>query len=276
MITPVERLSDRAVDAALTVLPSVGLAEVLRRAELQHRIDRKYIVPTGTFTRWMQRLGDSLQVLQIDQRRSFRYESIYFDTADLLTFRQHRQDRRRRYKIRTRTYLDSDDCTFEVKLEGRRGATIKDRMPYPIGCRDRLTGAAVQRLSDVLVDHDLAMPSELRPVQRVSYRRSTLLLRDAPVRITCDAGLRYDSPTGRASGPRDHLIIEVKSATERNAATAALAALRVQPAQISKYCVGVGLLTGLSANRWQPVLRRYFSRSSAPGEPLTDTSPGWC
>ncbi|QDP95969.1 VTC domain-containing protein [Microlunatus elymi] len=133
---------DDAVGAAVADLPPITLAEVQATAELQQRIDRKYLLPVQRFDHWLHLLDGSVQVLQIAGRRTFGYESTYFDTADLLTFRQHRQGRRRRFKIRTRTYTDTDECVFEVKLEGRRDTTVKERMPYPVDFRDRLTDAA--------------------------------------------------------------------------------------------------------------------------------------
>ena len=70
-------------------------------------------------------------MLQIDRRRSFDYESVYFDTPDLSTYRAHVQRRRLRFKARTRTYTDSGLCMFEVKLTGRAAR------PSRSACRTR-------------------------------------------------------------------------------------------------------------------------------------------
>ncbi|QDP95968.1 VTC domain-containing protein [Microlunatus elymi] len=113
-------------------------------------------------------------------------------------------------------------------------------------------------MADVLLDHDLVIPTGLRAVQRLHYRRTTLVLPEVPARITCDAGLEYVSAAGRAVGPQDHLIVEVKSPTGRNPATDSLSRLGIRPVQFSKYCIGAALLNGRNASRWQPVVRRYF------------------
>ena len=78
-------------------------------------------------------------MLEIDGRRSFGYESVYFDTPQLSTYRAHLQRRRQRFKARTRTYTDSGLCMFEVKLTGARGETVKQRVPYPTEHRAELT-----------------------------------------------------------------------------------------------------------------------------------------
>ena len=67
----------------------------------------------------------------MDGRRTFGYESVYFDTPELSTYRAHLQRRRQRFKARTRTYTDTGLCMFEVKLTGARGETVKQRVPHP-------------------------------------------------------------------------------------------------------------------------------------------------
>jgi hypothetical protein len=123
-------------------LPSASLAEVTEQATLQVRVDHKYMVPVECFAEVIARLPQGYLVLEIDGRRGFSYESVYFDTPDLLTYRQHLQGRRRRYKVRTRAYLDSAHCVFEVKLKGARDRTIKAQLPYLLADRTRMTRAA--------------------------------------------------------------------------------------------------------------------------------------
>ena len=93
-----------------------------------------------TFTALAAELRASHRVLEIDGRREFTYRTTYFDTPDLRVFRDHQQRRRRRYKARSREYVDSGARMFEVKLKGARGRTVKHRMPYD---RDGLSAPAL-------------------------------------------------------------------------------------------------------------------------------------
>ena len=68
-------------------------------------------------------------MLEISGIRSFRYESVYFDSPDLLTYRSHVQGRRKRFKVRSRSYMDTGECMFELKLKNRVGTTVKSRIP---------------------------------------------------------------------------------------------------------------------------------------------------
>ena len=115
-------------------------------AELQTRVDRKYFVPAEVFRRMIAELAGELRVLDIDGRRTFGYESVYFDTPDLATYRAHLQRRRLRFKARTRTYTDSGLSMFEVKLTGPRGETVKQRVPHPAEHRAELTEEALAHL----------------------------------------------------------------------------------------------------------------------------------
>lgn len=248
-----------AVGAVADTARPVSLDEVLTRAELLHRYDRKYVVSADAFSRWLLGPGEPLDVLEIGGAKQFTYESRYFDTPDLLTYRQHRQLRRRRYKIRTRTYRDTGDCCFEVKLSGYRGRTVKERIPHPLESRDRVTPSAQRLLRDVLTAHGMPLPGDLVPTLRTTYWRTTLLARDRPVRITCDVEFACDAGQRRASGPDDRVLVEVKAPRERDPFDARLAGLGVRPEYMTKYCLGMALLDPhLPANPWHPVLKRHF------------------
>src|SRR5207244_5693047 len=88
----------------------ISLDDLVESADLQVRMDRKYFVPAATFRLLIGELGPEFKVLEIDGQRTFDYESVYFDTPELLTYRAHLKGRRRRFKVRTRTYLNSGLC----------------------------------------------------------------------------------------------------------------------------------------------------------------------
>ena len=239
-------------------LPPVGLDDVLAHAALDCRTDRKYIVPLDVLPALVARLGPRFRVLEIDGRRLFGYQSVYFDTPDLLCYRQHLQDNRRRFKVRTRTYVDSGDCVLEVKVQGSRSVTVKHRRPHPAGARFRLDGDAGR----FVAQHTGAahVPALLRPVLLTTYHRLTLVDLAGGVRITCDADLVCRSGDRRVEGLRDRLLVEAKSAGPQRALTHAFHDLGLRPSALSKYCIGLAmLLDDLRANPWQRTMRRHFT-----------------
>ena len=141
---------------ALRALDPVTLEEVVAAADRQVRIDRKYVLPQravdGILTAAAE--TDGVRALEIGGEREFDYASLYFDTPDLLCFHAAGQGRRRRFKVRTRDYLDSGESWLEVKVRGPRGTTVKERMPSAPGLR-RLTGEAAAFVTDRLTAHGI-------------------------------------------------------------------------------------------------------------------------
>ena len=80
------------------------------------------------------RLDDGMRVLERRTAlRDFAYESVYFDTPDLLSFRMAAQPRRRRFKLRTRTYLDTRGVLPRAEDPG--GAQRDREGPHPVRAR---------------------------------------------------------------------------------------------------------------------------------------------
>jgi hypothetical protein len=260
--------AERAVATAAATVDPIGLDELLALAELQTRVDRKYFVPAAVFRRLIAELADQLRVLEIDGRRTFGYESVYFDTPDLSAYRAHLQRRRHRFKARTRTYTDTGLTMFEVKLAGARGETVKQRLPYSAEHRSELTDEALTHLGQALCEaYQQDVPAGMRPTLVTTYRRTTFVTRTGEARLTCDVGLvcRDDRHEVRDTGT--HVLVESKSAGHGSAPDRILRELGVRPASVSKYAVGVAALhPELPSNPWHQTLRRYF-------EPTAGMSP---
>jgi hypothetical protein len=226
--------------------------EVLDAAvPMRVRTDRKYLVELPTLERLLGRLSGTHTVLDMDGRRVFAYDSVYFDTPSLLTARAHVQGRRRRFKARSRLYVDSGICRFEVKVKGARGETVKHRLPYDPVDHGRLTPGARAFLGEHL-DH---VP-DLAPVLRTAYRRSTLA--GPQERVTVDLDVSFGSARLRPGWA----IVETKSPRGAGVADAALRELGARPHALSKYLIGSGLtLMETPPNDLRRILRRCFERA---------------
>jgi hypothetical protein len=244
---------------AAGALPAVDLVDVARDAALQTRVDHTYLVPvTAVATLFGQlRSGLRLRALEIGGRRAFGYESVYFDTPDLLAYRQHVQRYRRRFKVRTRTYLDSGDCMLEVKTLGGRSETIKHRIEYDVFARYRLDARARAFVAEHTRRPDAI--DLLRPTLVTSYHRFTLVDLLAGVRLTCDVDLTCRAGAGSMAGLDELVLIETKTARGTAAISHAFHRAGARSIAMSKYCVGVAALyDGVTTNPWHRVMRRYF------------------
>lgn len=264
-----EGIALKAMRHGNVVWEPIGLDDVLEVAELQTRVDRKYLLEPAQFAQLLHDCSTDFKVLEIDGLREFRYESVYFDTPERASYRQAASGSRSRFKVRTRSYLDSGECMLEVKTKGGRGETVKDRMPHPLEQRESLSSAAHGFIEERVNLQPGA--AGLAPVLNTTYHRATLVDPVEGTRMTCDAQLRCSTAGGPEVVMDSHVLVETKSPGRATSADRALWAMRQRPLNISKYCIGLALLEpGLPANRWNRTLRRYFEWT-----PRREAQDGW-
>ncbi|WP_010205756.1 VTC domain-containing protein [Salinibacterium sp. PAMC 21357] len=225
-------------------------------------------------------------MLEIDAEQHFDYESVYFDTPDSASYFLAAHPRRRRFKARTRSYLNSGDCYLEVKTKGSRGTTAKQRLPYSFDERNQLTAAGREYIGELLNDASVAgIDTEtMAPVLTTRYTRTTLFLPGSGSRCTIDSGLEWQrndvgldsaAELGGAAELRfdDTVIVETKSAGQASEVDRILWRMGHRPDRISKFATGLAALSPeLPHNRWSRVLRRHFLRRFWPSQ-LVRPSP---
>jgi len=259
--------------AALEALRPLGLEDLNAAAELQTRVDRKYILPRTALPAVLAQLPAGTEVLEVGGERLLRYASRYFDTPALDSFLGAAHGRRRRFKVRTRTYVDSGGSFLEVKTRGGRSATVKERVPVAVdevhaGLDDAAVGYAAAMLSDAGIPGAEPIAQRLEPVLTTGYRRATLLVpgdgeQEDASRGTIDVDLRWrdlHAPAGRGilTLP-DTVIVETKSGCRAGALDRALWRCGHRPATVSKYGTGLAALRpGLPHNKWHRTLVRHF------------------
>jgi hypothetical protein len=246
--------------AATRLLEPIALQAATREAELLERVDRKYFLPIPALGELTQRLARDFAVLDIDGRQVFGYQSVDFDTPSLASYRAHVQGRRRRFKVRTRTYLDSGLCMLEVKLKGFRGMTVKLRTGHQAERTDLLDARALEFVAaSIRENYDLPLPDALRPMLVTTTHRATLINRCTPSRITLDVDLRCSADGSEVAAKDTHVLVETKGGTQGSLADHSLHDMGIRPVNVSKYCVGVAMLhPHVASNPWHRTLRRYF------------------
>ena len=212
----------------------ISLDELNETAALQTRTDRKYLLT------WEQ----------------FRYRSMYFDTPSLASYLGAAHGSPRRFKVRTRTYVDSGECYIEAKLRNRRGQTVKSRQVHrgpdeTIDDADRTFLNGCERLRPC-VDH-------LRPTLATNYERATLLAPDGS-RVTIDINLLCEFGSAEAHAS-NRVIIESKSASGVGSIDRLLWNMGIRPEPMSKYACGLAAIRPeLPSNKWHRVIDRHISQ----------------
>ena len=164
--------------------------------------------------------------------------------ASCAIFRDHVQERRRRYKCRAREYVDSGAVHVRGQAQGRRaGGRSSTAWPTTARSRDELSGPALAFLRECLERwYGRAPDGQLRPALAVAYTRVTFAAPALGERLTCDFDLTFSAPAAPAAGcAEDRVIVESKSARGNAIADRALRGLGARPeGGCSKYCLGVG------------------------------------
>ena len=76
----------------------VSLCELESRASMLERLDNKYVLRGAVLGQALEALQQEFDILEIDGRREFTYETMYFDDARRSSYFDHHQGRRRRCK----------------------------------------------------------------------------------------------------------------------------------------------------------------------------------
>ncbi|TIC86330.1 polyphosphate polymerase domain-containing protein [Nocardioides sp. GY 10113] len=246
MSTPALR---RAADP-IASFPPIALEDLVARAALLTRVDRKYVVPLDALADLLQALPDETRALEIDGQRSQRYRSVYRDTPDLASFHAAGRGRRLRWKVRTREYLDTGQGYLEVKTRGSRGTTVKERVPVGSPDAGSLVAARI----------GAGAAAALRPTLETTYRRGTLLL-PSGARATIDRDLVVRSLlTGRSGGAETAAIVETKSGATPGELDRLLWRRGTRPVRISKYGAGLAAVhPELPRLKWHRVLDHHLT-----------------
>jgi hypothetical protein len=244
-----------------------------------NRFDTKFVLKTDDVADFLKNIRNHYSILQINDTIAQNYETVYFDTPDLLCFNLHHNKRTNRFKFRTRKYLSNGKIYNEIKQKINTGKTIKFRQR-----RDGLTDAlpanskipmlpAVENLSDyddhfisLVNDNGYGHVGKLIPSLNVYFNRVTFLNKNFPERMTLDFGLSYGY-NGVSFNLYNTAIVELKreKGPEKTIAQNYFRSISKNSSGFSKYTIGISLTHDEARkNRFLPRLRSLaFERKAA-------------
>lgn len=268
---------------------ALPLHDVVAAAPAMTRVDRKYLVPVTLAREVLARLDPAWGVLTLPGgpadgitagdglaggRRTTHYRSTYFDSPDLATARAHVQGRRRRWKARSRLYVEDGLCRTEVKAKDGRGRTVKTVAASNPAAYGRLTPEDLAFLTGTLAGHAITVDAaRLAPTMEIAYERLTLArVGDHPARLTVDWGMHCVLGREQVRLDHDHVLLETKGDLRAGDADRLLAGLGVRPRPFSKYAAAAGLLHPAVADNDVRRLRGTVLHHGAPDteRPATD------
>ena len=224
--------------------------EELDRVKLMNRTDTKFIFSRAILDGILATICEHYRILEIDGRRLFGYESLYFDTPGFDFYKHHHQGKPGRVKVRYRKYVDSGLVYFEVKKKVKDGRTDKYRIRQQT-FSERLDGEE-RRLMDT---HGIHLPLEAKV--SIFFDRITLASIGSQERVTIDTNLFARDDVREQDFP-GLVIAEVKQERYSRCSrfVEALREHRVPELGVSKYALSIALLRDVKQNSFKEKIRR--------------------
>lgn len=199
--------------ATATLTDLFAAADTINLADVEHaalltRVDRKYALDPATAEAVVGRLAPRSAVMTIDGRHTFWYRSVYFDTPDLESYRRAATRRRLRWKVRTRSYVESGAAYVEVKQGGTRGVTEKQRIALPLDSTPSASDRSAATQSTRCSGGPGSPPPSTRCAPRPTQRTTLVDLDSTTDRATIDTSVAL----GGAEAAQ-LVIVEVKART---------------------------------------------------------------
>ena len=184
----------------------IGLQE-LEDVALMDRSEEKYIIPIAWCGDISNKLRTDYNILEIANERQFRYDNLYFDTPENICLEDHIRGRKNRFKVRIRSYSNSNISFVEVKSRNVYGRSQKMRIQRTSKQWDSPFTTKEQEF----LSNCVPFAAELKPVLYSSYSRYTIANIAKGERITFDTNLEYKTLTGETFKPLEGLaVVELK------------------------------------------------------------------
>ena len=253
MLTDCANILDRFSTISLDEMSSI---------RLMNRIDSKYLANEEQLRQLLEMARDEYMVQSINGIRQSEYSTQYLDDRFNTMYLNHHNGRLTRQKVRIRTYVDTNDNFFEVKLKNNHGRTKKKRI-HLSGADTYVQEGAAEFLEE---NGMLSIPlSEMTPKVANHFKRITLVNNGRTERLTIDRQLSFhNSETGLDRSMDNLVVIEVKrDGNTFSPIQDLLRELRIFPSGFSKYCIGMALTTpGIKRNMFNERIRKIEKLTS--------------
>jgi hypothetical protein len=220
------------------------------KVALMNRVDTKFVFALEQLPLILKQIQNDYRILDINNVRVNKYESLYFDTKNLDLYYNHHRGKLNRYKIRFRKYVESNLLFFEVKFKTSKKRTIKNRIKQ-IEIDEIIKGTA----EELMLKKTNLISAELEPKIWINYSRITFVSKNTLERVTIDLNLSFKNDVQEKT--IDNLVIaEVKQGKfHLSPFINIMKKYHIRQKSISKYCYGiVTLYNSIKHNNFKPKL----------------------
>lgn len=227
----------------------ITLAE-MDGVKLMNRTDRKFCFHISKLPAILSQIHPYYKILEVEQNKISRYKTLYYDTANFNLYKMHLYGKLNRYKVRHRTYLESNLGFFEVKFKNNKGRTIKSRVH-----RKEVPNGFDETIHTFIQSKSTLNSQSLIPAIWVKYNRITLVSRESAERLTIDLNLEFTRNDTNLCFEK-LVIAEVKQ--DKKQSSVFLNVMKennIREGSISKYAMGIAMTCDVRQNNFKEKLK---------------------
>lgn len=205
--------------------------------KLMNRTDTKFTFKLDLLPQLLNEIKPFYKCLNIESNVISNYQTLYYDTNNLMLYNKHHNGELNRFKIRHRTYVDSNLGFLEVKFKNNKGRTIKERI------KENTPLTEFNEKAYAFLQTELPFnPNILKPIIWVNYSRITLVNNLSAERVTIDINLEFKK-NDQSLQLSNLVIAEVKQDKKQPSQFRdAMKKMRIREGSISKYCFAVAFM----------------------------------
>ncbi len=225
----------------------IGLKD-MDKVRLLTRRDTKYILNDDKIASILEAVKDDYYIVEINGHRHMQYKTLYYDTPDYWLYTLHHNGKLNRYKVRSRSYVDTDTSFFEVKFKDNKKNTVKSR--YSI---EDIQKHLDEDAHGFIANKTTIQSNNLVPAMWVHYKRLTLVSKRFDERATIDTDVWFEF-NGKKHEYKGLVIGELKQDkfTKDSKISQVLRDMKIEEEGMSKYCLGVAsLIEGVKTNNFK-------------------------
>jgi hypothetical protein len=238
----------KQLENILAEFDPLSLSE-MNDVKLMNRIDRKYWFHSSCLEELLEKSVKHYDILEINGKRLMEYHSVYFDTKDNRMYLEHHNKKLNRYKVRRRTYLETGDHFFEIKLKTNKKRTIKKRIAT-ISSETDIFKKEINFLKRETSFDKIELMNSLNN----RFFRMTLIHKQKQERCTIDIHPEFWKE-GKKLELKNLVIFELKKGRSLKGSpmVSMLREMKIRQSGLSKYCTGRAFL--------EPELKRNAFKS---------------
>lgn len=221
------------------------------------RSEQKFLIHIDHLDQILNQIESDFICVQHEDQKIFRYRTIYLDTTNFKSYKDHHQGKYNRYKLRYRQYINGIPSSFlEFKEKKKNKFTKKTRTKV-----ESTNPKDHQKIIEKFLKNEDITFHDLQETIQIEYDRITLINSNHSIRLTIDFNINaQSSDQDKISIFPKHFILEIKqNSKDKKIQKLLLKNYKIRETSFSKYCLSLAITNPkLKSNKWKNLLKKHY------------------